>query len=455
MITDFKDLKELVKNNLNITNVLNMYGVYLDNNNKSNCILHNSEGRTCFHVKNNRFVCYSCNARGDAIDFIKEMEGIDYVEAIYKMAYELGYISIEERDKKRLNANTKSFKPKNIPKASNNHVSADNVIRKQKELTERDKFIVSTVYNALAYVCGLDDSDKNTLLSIRKLQESNLLNYFTIKPCTIDIINKIISLCFKYYGITEEEIEKVPGFYKNDKGFLEYNNKSNTLAMKIRDSEGYTLAIQIRNKFAVNKKDVKYYYLSSNKQNGNTSYLTIDVLYSDINSELKKINIEKAIRDKKYMFITEGKFKGEIITQNYNSIVMAIPGIQTYHNKLSSEINKILNNNSDVRYLFIALDSDMNDNIYVGKAIIDIVEKELKNITINKSDIYVLLWNSFHGKGIDDIILNNHKDSIKKINIEAFISLYKKFMKEIEPLDRKNPGDRIQMSEIFNKIFNL
>ena len=96
MIKDFQELKLQVKNNMTIYDVLSWYGVSLNRYGKGRCVLHGSAGNECFYVnpKIQRYTCYSCGRTGDAISFIQEMEGTDFIGAVYIAGVNLGLDAI-------------------------------------------------------------------------------------------------------------------------------------------------------------------------------------------------------------------------------------------------------------------------------------------------------------------------------------------------------------------------
>ena len=217
MIKDFQELKIQVKNYMTIYDVLSWYGVSLNRYGKGRCVLHGSEGNECFYVnpRNQRYTCYSCGRTGDALSFIQEMEGTDFIGAVYIAGANLGLISQEECNNRRINVNKQTnLKAKEIKKT----VEVIEVIKQEEEtLTEADIDRNSNVYDVLAYNCGLEPEDREKLLKERYIREDRVGEYFTIKPDHTGLIAKMECLCKKLYGYSREDIAKVPGFYLDDK----------------------------------------------------------------------------------------------------------------------------------------------------------------------------------------------------------------------------------------------
>ena len=446
MIKDFNELKISVKNYMTIYDVLSWYGVSLNRYGKGRCVLHGSAGNECFYVnpKNQRYACYSCGKTGDAISFIQEMEGTDFIGAVYIAGVNLGLISQEECDNRRINVNKQTnLKAKEIKKP----VEVTAVIKQEEEvLTEADIDRNSNVYDVLAYNCGLEPEDKEKLLKERHIREDRVSEYFTIKPNHTGLITKIECLCKKLYGYSKEDIAKVPGFYLDEKGNLHLNNKMKTIAIRIKDSKGRTRMVQLRNKFA-KENDVKYFYLSSNAINGNKAKMWCDVLYPNHitwKEESPKDLLNKGLAT---VIITEGKFKAEVIADTFKCPVISIPGIKTFENKVKTEITN-LNKMKQMKNVMIMLDSDMADNIAVGESVIKMLEEELKDF--NFRNTYVVVWDSKYGKGADDVILNGNQGCFVKAKGEDFIASYKQFIEDTKDCDRRIEDDKKYMNFLFD-----
>lgn len=446
MIKDFQELKIQVKNYMTIYDVLSWYGVSLNRYGKGRCVLHGSAGNECFYVnpRNQRYTCYSCGRTGDALSFIQEMEGTDFIGAVYIAGVNLGLISQEECNNRRINVNKQTnLKAKEIKKP----VEVIEVIKQEEEvLTEADIDRNSNVYDVLAYNCGLEPEDREKLLKERHIREDRVGEYFTVKPDHTGLIAKMECLCKKLYGYSKEDIAKVPGFYLDDKGNLHLNNKMRTIAIRIKDSKGRTRMVQLRNKFA-KENDVKYFYLSSNAINGNKAKMWVDVLYP--NNKVWKDESPKALLDKGLatVIITEGKFKAEIIADTFKCPVISIPGIKTFEHKVRAEIENI-NSIKQMKNVMIMLDADMADNIAVGESVIKMLEEELNGL--NFKNIFVVVWDNKYGKGADDVIINKNQGSFVKVKGIDFIASYKQFIEDVKDCDRNNEEDRQYMNFLFD-----
>ncbi len=90
---------ENIKNEVNIKEVVERFGVQLDRANKANCPFHTEKtGSFSVDTKNNYFKCFGCGESGDAIDFVAKLKKVEPIEAA-KMIAEHFNIRIEENTK--------------------------------------------------------------------------------------------------------------------------------------------------------------------------------------------------------------------------------------------------------------------------------------------------------------------------------------------------------------------
>ena len=448
MIKDFNDLKTQVKGQIDIYQVLSWYGVRLNRYGKGRCAIHNSQGSECFYVnpRTQRYTCYSCGKSGDALAFIGDMEHTDFIGSVYYAGVQLGLISQEEANNRRIDMKKHNdLKP--VVKATKVEPIAPPAKIEEVHLTEAEIERNHLVYEALAFNCGLEDKDRDELINERKIRKDKVNDYFTITASSSSLMTKVEYFCRTQYKMTKEEIAKVPGFYLDDKGYLQLNNKMKTIAIKIKDSSGKTRMIQLKNRFA-KEGDCKYYYLSSNSVNGNKARMWVDVLYPNFKTYRQLDTKELLDNSLATVIITEGKFKAEVITDTFNFPVIAIPGIKTFENKVKEEVLN-LNKVKQMKNCMIMLDADMDTNLAVGESVLQMLETELKEIAFK--NVFVVVWNSRLGKGADDVILNGNKGSFVKVKADDFIASYKQFIEDTKDCNRKNNDDRDYMKYLFRK----
>jgi hypothetical protein len=82
---------ESINDRLDITDVAELYGVSVNNKNKSLCPFH-SEKTASLAYRDNKFTCFGCGAHGDIVDFVSKLFGLSNVDAVKRLNadYKLG-----------------------------------------------------------------------------------------------------------------------------------------------------------------------------------------------------------------------------------------------------------------------------------------------------------------------------------------------------------------------------
>ena len=95
------DIFEKVKENVDIVQVVEAFGVKLNNKYQGLCPFHH-EKTPSFTVdpKNKMFKCFGCGEGGDAIKFVEKIKGIEPIDAA-KLLAEMYHIDIEDRPKSK------------------------------------------------------------------------------------------------------------------------------------------------------------------------------------------------------------------------------------------------------------------------------------------------------------------------------------------------------------------
>lgn len=75
---------EQTKNRLNISDVVNYYGVQLNRSNFACCPFH-AERTASFKVYPNAYKCFGCGASGDAISFVMKLFSLTGINAVKKL----------------------------------------------------------------------------------------------------------------------------------------------------------------------------------------------------------------------------------------------------------------------------------------------------------------------------------------------------------------------------------
>lgn len=426
---DITALKDDLKNGLLVSEVFERYqGEVTKNGNYTMalCPFHGDTNLGSFYINDNKktFKCYGCGTSGDIIELVKNRYGCEYLDAVFILARDYGYISQEEFDSQdvKFDKNYESVKLEKIKKAKKATISL--------EAPLRDESTIEKVYSIFANLSPLTNKDKDYLINTRKLPEEKVeKDYFTMPLCTQGFMRKLIAE-LKVNGFTEEDLIGVPGFYFDEKKNRIAFKGARGIGIKIRGAEGNFKRIQVRlSTLRVNKntgKAMRYWWFSSlGEVKGCGSGSPVDVSYPNLPVEhIKAVG-----------FLTEGKFKSERINEYYSSVSLSVQGITSWKNKIVPEI-KGVQKNVTIKGIFICYDADMAINPQVFIQCKQMVESELHQLFIDRN-IYIVIWDQALGKGIDDLIDSGNKDAIKKIIFSEYVKIYEtKFLSKYD-IDKK------------------
>jgi len=136
----YKENIKLIKENVSIIDVLNLYGIKLNYKNMCICPIHKDSNPSFKFYEDGHFKCYGCGKNGDVIDLIKSIENISQFEAINFL---LKRFNLKEKYQ-----NDKDYKPRIIQQAPSKtieHFKNPKVINYVREcmqhITETDYFI--------------------------------------------------------------------------------------------------------------------------------------------------------------------------------------------------------------------------------------------------------------------------------------------------------------------------
>lgn len=75
---------DIIKDSVSMRDVLEMYGFRTSRYGRIPCPLHNGKDKN-FAYKDRHFKCYVCGKSGTVIDFVMELFGLDFVEAVKRL----------------------------------------------------------------------------------------------------------------------------------------------------------------------------------------------------------------------------------------------------------------------------------------------------------------------------------------------------------------------------------
>lgn len=267
-------------------------------------------------------------------------------------------------------------------------------------------------------------------LKERGLTHQDILKggYFTITQKSL--LSKFLPIFIKKlkdkYNIHEDDIAKVPGFYKDANGNITVKAPY-AIGIPIINAKGLLKGIQLRLDKPVETsegKKLRYLWLSSDEipdgcTDGVGPGAQVDVTFPDTPTNTWNKNL----------FITEGKFKAQQLSKKTNSVVISVQGVGNWAYVIEAilDILKITNNN--IAKICICYDADIAFKSQVNahaKNLCDAITKNYHTLPVS-----YMIWNSDDGKGIDDLIFNNAVNTIKVVPKDIYTNLYNILLKNI------------------------
>ena len=80
---------EIVKENINLREAAERYGIEIDRYGKALCPFHNDRHPSLF-VADDHYYCFACGAHGDVIDFAANLFGLPIYEGAQRIAADFG-----------------------------------------------------------------------------------------------------------------------------------------------------------------------------------------------------------------------------------------------------------------------------------------------------------------------------------------------------------------------------
>lgn len=371
-------------------------------NYKGLCPFHDDKRIGSFIVSNdiNKFKCFSCEAKGDGIHFVSEYLGISYYDALRKIAAEEN-ITLHDGKEKYFSNNYNLSKGQKINNVNNSRNNKD--LNFSNKTAYREK--LDYIYRLFLGQLFISKEHVDYLTEVRNISrhtiEKRLYKSYPKSEVMDKFIEALKSLNDGFDGLSNEEIvdellSDVPGFYKERVGdrWTWKIPKFEGIIIPIKDADGFVVGLQIRKD---SDSDRRYIWFSSNFANndGNKMFGTspgspVDVIYPD--NQISKV-----------IYITEGRFKSEMISQNWNSIAISVQGVGNWKG-IDEEIRKLICRfgNDFFQKIYIAYDSDLayKEQVYnQAKNMSDLIGISFPDIEID-----YLTWDVGKCKGIDDLL---------------------------------------------------
>lgn len=374
------------------------------------CPFHRASHYGAFQVTPSKGIwkCFACGDgfAGDAIKFVSLYDGINWLDAVFKIAEEFNLASVDElqRYSKGNNAaESKRLERQYQPKAKTNKVQ------------RADVKICDMAYDILADMSPLTDEQRTYLKEVRQLPEERFVDYFNF-PSNWKLKDKIVEACLKA-GIDTDDLLRVPGFYFDKKRDCISFGGCKGIGIKIHNAFLQTTGIQIR-RMELKDGQSRYTWLSSSfaldepdKYSGGASCGSQkDVLFPYASAG-----------NNGNVCITEGRFKSERIVSTGNMCI-SVQGVSTWRG-IENTVRDIEKTHW-VKQFFVMFDADMFLNKGVFTHSLNMA-KALARQFPDKPVSYIV-WPEELGKGIDDLLIAGNGRYLKKMSVDDVEKKYNK-----------------------------
>ena len=385
------------------------------------CPFHNDKSLGSFVATETKNIwkCFSCGVGGDAIKFVSLLDNINYVEAAFKLALEYNLITEYEYQKyyersryskEQISKVVKKFEAMDKERLKNDIADVDTLDDVFSLFLQsiEEYYKDNSEYEGL-----LSKQHKEYLINKRDLSEKEIEEgrFFTFPSKWI--MKRFTKKIREKYK-TEDVLSRIPGFYKEiGKNYFTLSSHKGGIGIPIKNTKGKIVGIQVRrndtnggsetNTLAPTKKESRYVWFSSSFaifddkcECGTSSGSPVDVVFP---SEIKNSTV----------FVTEGRFKAFKLAKEKGSIVLSVQGVSTWKGVLV-ELKELSSIGHQIDCVMVAFDADMNCN----HAVFSQARRMTEYLQNNGYFVYYLTWDENLGKGIDDLIVNGHLNSVKK-----------------------------------------
>lgn len=247
------------------------------------------------------------------------------------------------------------------------------------------------VYTFFLDELELTEQHANKLLNERGLSDTTIAAklYASVPPAWVlaDLMKKVR----ERFG---DNLKGVAGFYKDENGIWQFNKPQSGFFVPCRDEKGRIQAMMVRQDITGKNK---YIWVSTNPdkekfKEGTSSGAPLHFVLPDLVKETGEI------------IITEGALKADCISEFTGKSVVALAGVTCANfEELPANLQKAL---PELQKVLIAYDADFIKNDAVRTALVKL-NRSLKRFGY---EVSVLQWDLTHGKGLDDLLLNDSRE---------------------------------------------
>lgn len=402
------------------------------------------------HIYEDNCRCYSCNRTiKNVVNLYMHIHGnSNYYSSLYNLARDFGVLS--EEDFNICMDYDKQFS--HIKKPSIDY----KVLKTKKEEKDKEKvdtadlksyLFIDKINRLLQELCPVTPEEEQHLLNYRKVPQDKInQHYFSMPKCDDNFYKKLFSEIDRRFGYKPEDLIGVPGFYLDNKGNVRLKEVKG-IGFLMVDGDGLAKAIHVRAYDSISKTgklnfNPYFYSKKKNKTEKRSKYFWFaskDFSKGCSCGSPIDTNIPQTKRFNTCI-VTEGKLKGEVILNTFNTPVISVQGVANWVGKIAPEVKLIEKKYGKLKRIFCAYDADLCFNPKIFSECDGLVKNELADFD---GEIKIAVWDYKFGKGLDDVILNGHKDKLLSVNFYLFKETYEKYMEHIRELYPKTSISKI------------
>jgi hypothetical protein len=277
-----------------------------------------------------------------------------------------------------------AYSATSISKCGNSGKSTAAVYRADADRTNE-------VYTFFLNKLELIEQHADNLLYKRGLSDTTIAaKLYASVPSDLDLADLMKKVREKF----GDNLKGVAGFYKDGNGIWQFNKPQSGFFVPYRDEKGRIQAMMVRQNITGKNK---YIWVSTNPdnekfKNGTSSGAPLHFVLPDLVKETGEI------------IITEGALKADCISEFTGKSVVALAGVTCANfQELPANLKKAL---PELQKVLIAYDADFVKNDHVRVALVKL-NRSLKRFGY---EVSVLQWDLAHGKGLDDLLLNDNRE---------------------------------------------
>lgn len=425
-------------------------------NDKALCPFHDDKKIGSFHFNDSRgiYKCFSCDAGGNAIRFIKNFDSITYSEAVCLIAAEFKLITKEEYNdltSKTFEKTRKEFKPLIHSEQTTSLVKDDDELDLVYSIMSKGESLIN---NSLSV---LSKEHYSILKNDRKLTDEQIekRGYFTFPKDKRKFLSAIKNELRQRDLKPNDVLLGIPGFYWDKKTNKIDMSKVNGLVIPIKNCYEQIIGLQIRKDVVKGDNESRYVWYSSQFTNDQKFIETLSHGCSPIKEFVPVDVVFPEEFKRNSVLITEGHFKAQLFTNKYNCTSLSVQGVGNYQEvpRVLTEL-ELLCPQGTVDNICIAYDADMSVNKHVIAHSINLGKLLKSNL---KKNVYYYIWDMNVGKGIDDYLINAETINIKRFEFSDYAWKTSEFIQYLENPERDSSTKLSEEDKYkkFKEIFDI